>query len=293
MRGDYDMSTVVQDHVNIMEDVLLKEKDSSNNQVDSVHLVEGHPYGIRTRVSIFNKQTGECVFVGRNKTMLAGSEFMALNLFNLPTEDYITPSYNTELGLDQTATSDKPDGTRYVCQLFCMGTSGCNRESALRYEVVNKWWIKPEDMVPFQYVSPSADLDPTQRSKYFGRAELASGRIAYYFKKFDSDPILKRQLQDGTAIDNTIYKDTSELVAQTIVTLSLTVSPSDGRDFFIDTSGINNARFNCIQLCLAWAEDKDGYTYYQDIRPCTRINFPNRYLSEAGSSWEIIYQLYF
>ena len=274
----------------IGENVLLKEKNLDGTVIDSAYLVEGHPSGIKTKVSIFNKQTGECVFVGRNKTMIAGSEFMALTLFNLPTEDYITPTYNTELGLDKTGAVAKSADDKYVCQLFCMGISGCNRESALRYEVVNKWWIKPEDLVPFQYLS--TDLNQSQRAIYYGRAQVGN-MIAYYFKKFDSDPILVRQLQDGNPIDNTIYADTSELSAQTIVTTSLTISPDDGRDYFINTTGIGDARFNCIEMCLAWESVIDGYTYYQDIRPCTRINFPNRYLSEAGSSWEILYQFYF
>ena len=231
--------------------------------------------------------------MGRNKTMLAGSEFMALHMFYLPTEDYITPTYNTEIELEQSVYSTTMDNA-YVCQLFCMGTSGCNRESALKYEVVNKWWIKPEDLVPFQYVPETKDLDAIKRTVYYGRKPLSDKRmIAYYFKKFDSDPVLRRQLEDGTPIDNTIYSDTSELVAQTIVTNSLTITKDDGRDYFINTTGINDGRFNCIELCLAWYKVFNGYSYYQDIRPCTRINFPNKYLSDLGASWDIVYQLYF
>ena len=272
------------------EDFSLTNK---NNSDDKVHLIEGHPMGIKTKVGIFNHDTGECIFVGRNKTMLAGSEFMALNLFYLPTEDYITVTYNTEMELDKSVYRQNMEN-RYVCQLFCMGTSGCNRESALRYEVVNKWWIKPEDLVPFQYVPINADLDPIKRGVYYGRKTYSDKKfIAYYFKKFDSDPVLRRQLEDGTPIDSNIYSDTSELVAQTIVTNSLTITKDDGRDYFINTTGINDARFNCIEMCLAWYKIIDGYSYYQDIRPCTRINFPNKYFSDLGAAWDIVYQFYF
>ena len=277
------------DHMAIGEDFTIENKKDK----DKVHLVEGHPQGLKTKVGIFNHDTGECVFVGHNKTMLAGSEFMAMNLFNIPSERYITPTYNSAIGLANTVNQTTPDN-KYVCQLFCMGTSGCNRESALKYEVVNKWWIQPEDLVPFQYVSSSNDLNAVKRGIYFGRKILSSqNAVAYYFKRFDSEPVLRRQLEDGTAIDNTIYDDRSELTAQVIVTNSLTITKDDGRDFFIATSGINNARFNCIELCLAWYKVLSGYNYYQDIRPCTRINFPNKYLSDMGAAWDIVYQLYF
>lgn len=272
------------------EDVCIKDKEHSD---EVIHIIEGHPMGLKTKVGIFNHETGECIFLGRNKTMLSGSEFMALNLFYLPTEDYLTLTYNTEMGLEGTSYKEKMDN-RYVCQLFCMGTSGCNRESALRYEVVNKWWIKPEDMIPFQYVPTNADLTPIQRGIYYGRKpNVGNGFIAYYFKKFDSDPVLRRQLEDGTPWDASIYADKSELVAQTIVTNSLTITKEDGRDYFINTTGINDARFNTIEMCLAWYKVINGYSYYQDIRPCTRINFPNKQLSDLGAAWDIVYQFYF
>ena len=260
---------------------------------DKVVLIDGHPSGIKTKVGIFNHETGECIFMGRNKTMLAGSEFMAMQLFYLPTDTYITPSYNVAIELENTVNSVLMDN-RYVCQLFCMGTSGCNRESGLRYEVVNKWWIKPEDLVPFQYVPTNKDLNAIKRTIYYGRKPYSKkGFIAYYFKKFDSDPVLRRQLEDGTPIDSNIYSDTSELVAQTIVTNSLTITKEDGRDYFINTTGVNDGRFNCIEMCLAWYKVINGNSYYQDIRPCTRINFPNKYFSDLGASWDIVYQFYF
>lgn len=103
---------------------------------------------------------------------------------------------------------------------------------------------------------------------------------AYYFKKFDSDPVLKRQLEDGTPIDSTIYDNTSTLAAQVVVTMSMSVSRDDGR-------------FNCIELCVAWTKVIGGYTYYQDIRPITRINFTNQMFSDLDTSWDILYSIYF
>lgn len=276
------------DQMIFSEDFIISGKDGT--EYISTRKKDNH--GIKTKVAIFNHETGECIFKGRNMTMLAGSEFMALNLFNLPSEDYITPSYNTALGLDNTVYSPKENA--YVCQLFCMGTSGATKDSAMKFEVVNKWWIKPAELIPFQYVPDDDDLDSTKRTVYYGRKTIPERKkIAYYFKKFDSNPVLKRQLEDGTVIDSHIYEDTSDLVAETIVTNSLTISQDDGRDFFINTTGINNAKFNTIEMCLAWYKVINGITYFQDIRPCTRINFQNKHLSDLGSSWDIVYQFYF
>jgi hypothetical protein len=274
--------------VGLGTDFLMTNKD------DTTHIIENKPdFGLKTKVIMKNHETGEVVFVGKNKTMLSGSEFMAMKLFYLPHNSFVTPTYNTALGLDNTVYTSTPENT-YCTQLFCMGTSGCNRESALRYEVINKSWIAADDLVPFQYVPYTADLDSTNRAIYYGRKDYTDKKmIAYYFKKFDSDPTYKVQLEDGTAIDSNIYSDTSELVAQVMVTNSLTITKDDGRDYFINTTGINDGRFNCIELCLAWYKVINGFSYYQDIRPCTRINFPNKYFADLGASWDIVYQIYF
>lgn len=283
--------SLFRDSTNIHDSISLTNTKTGNKEI--VNPYKGNKYGLRTKVVITNKETGEVVFTGRNKTMISGSEFMALHAFYLPHEDYITPTYNTALSLDNTVITKTPENT-YCTQLFCMGTSGCNRESALKYEVINKDWIAPEDLVPFQYVPYNKDLDATYRTIYFGRKALTDAKmVAYYFKKFDSDPVLIRQLEDGTPIDSNIYSDTTELPAQVIVSNSLTITKTDGRDYFINTTGINDSRFNCIELCLAWYKVINGFSYYQDIRPCTRINFPNKYLSDLGASWAISYMIYF
>ena len=271
----------------------IKNGFPSKEKKSEINLQDGHPDGLKTKVTIKNHLTGEVVFEGSNKTMIAGSEFMALHMFNLPHDEMITTTYNNVLGLENTVFAEEPEN-KYCAQLFCVGTSGCNRESGLSYDVVNKWWIDPDDLIPFQYVPYDRDPNALKRSIYFGRKPLTDKKmVAYYFKKFDSDPVLKRQLEDGTPIDTNIYSDMSELSVQTLVVNSMTITIDDLRDYFIKTTGINDGRYNCLQLCLAWYTVINGFSYYQDIRPCTRINFPNRYLSDLGLSWDIVYQIYF
>jgi len=90
-----------------------------------------------------------------------------------------------------------------------------------------------------------------------------------------------------------IYDDNSAANAQMSVTATMTVTKDDCRDYFINTTGINDGRFNCLSLCLAWTDVFDGFTYYQDIRPFTRINFPNKFLNDLTSEWLITYHIYF
>lgn len=285
---------MINDKYKIQEEVLTKSSEGSE---DLVSLEEGHPNGLKTEVIIRDHDTGLELFRGSNKTLISGSEFIAMRMFDLHDKSFVTPTYNNRLQLENTINNPNQEEilNNYFVQLFCLGTSGCNRESALKYEVDNKKWIAPEDMVPFQYVPEDKDLDVDNRQIYFGRKELKNKKmVAYYFKKFDSDPTERKQLEDGTPIDATIYDDQSELPAQIIVENTLVITKDDCRDYFINTTGINDARFNCISLCLAYKkESEDGYTYYQDIRPATRINFPNKFLNDLGASWDIIYRIYF
>ena len=265
----------------------------SDNQMMTVE--DGNKNGLKTKVTVKDLNTGEVLFRGHNRTMLAGSEFMATRLFRIKNGGFTTPTYNTQIGLDNTVAGTNNDTTaNYYTQIFCMGKNGCNRESAIWYPVSNKKWIDPDNLVPFQYVPLDKDLNNTERQTYFGRKPMKDANyIAYYFKKFDSDPVLKKQFENGSPWTASIYEDNSELNAQVEVTNTLTITKDDGRDYFINTSGINDSRFNCIELCLAWTNVVGGYTYYQDIRPATRINFPNKYLNDLNSELSIEYTIYF
>jgi hypothetical protein len=116
---------------------------------------------------------------------------------------------------------------------------------------------------------------------------------AYYFKAFDSAPVLTQQFTDGTAIDGTIYSTTSTFPVQTFVTMGMSITPDDCRDGFIDTTSINDARINTISLCTAWAKTIGGYPVYQDIRPVTKLNFPNECLIDLRKGIDITYSVYF
>lgn len=278
-----------------MKPILLKLAEKIlPKEYKIIKSIDDHP-GIKTKVTAWYTDTGEVIFTKHNKITLAGAGFLARSLFDLPGNSVeITPSYNNALNLDgtvNTTTITSPN----KAYLFCVGYDGCGRENSQVYAEKYASWISPTDgIVPFQYRPLDTDLNSYEKTIYFGK-KTTNSNIAYYFKKFDSDPALVQQLTDGTPIDSTIYDMTTDQEAQTLVTMQMSITKSDCRDYFIDSLGLNEARINSLSLCTAWAKE-DETTHeitYQDIRPCTRLNFPNEALIDTEKSISISYVIYF
>jgi len=243
----------------------------------------------RNMVKITNSETGEVIFEGSNKVIVSGAAFTARNHFDIPDEE-ITPSYNTALSLDNTLYIT-PTSIEKIF-LFAVGTDGCGRENSQVYANDYKKWIMPDALVPFRYQPRNNDLDNNLRQLYYGKKTL-SNKYAYYFKKFEADPVFHQKYIDGTPIDSTIYTNSNELAVESWIDLRLKVTSADCRDYFINTVGISEARVNTLSLLTAWYSEIDGYRYYQDIRPLTRLNFPNIPLIDLNLGIDIQYQLYY
>lgn len=278
------------EYINFNEGLIIESKS------ELMKIKEDNMYVPKGYVEIYDKKSKELLFKGFNKIMLPGSEFTPMRLFNFSSNQFVTPTYNNYLDLDQSHDHTHNDLTlNYKVYLFCMGTSGCAIGSQLKREVSNKSWILPKDLVPFQYVAMNSDISDIYRKIYFGRkTDTHTRMISYYFKTFDANPILTREFEDGSPWAEDVYSDESTLKANVKVSLTMTVNESDGRSWFEKTVGITDARFNTIEVLAGWPEvGSDGFTYYQDVRPITRLNFPNRALSELNDSFEIKYTFYF
>lgn len=255
-----------------------------------------------TSIDIKNLETGEVIFKGlKNKVIISGSSVIARKLFDISSTDPI-PTYNTgitglytpnteiqpgSVGIGSTsATKDNPK-----VLLFCCGVDGCGSENSQVYPVDYKKWIDPEALVPFRYQSSDEDLSDELRQKYFGRT-INGGYISYYFKTFESTPTFTQRYMDGTQIDSTVFSSAKNDSAETFVEVNMTITKEDMRDFFIATTGIDRARINCISLCTAYPVTENGYIYYKDIRPLTRLNFPNEQLIDLSKGIEISYHIY-
>ena len=255
-----------------------------------------------TSIDIKNLETGEIIFKGlKNKVIISGSSIIARKLFDV-TDSEVIPNYNTSITGLYTPTTDIQTGVIGIgastkatkdnpkVLLFCCGTNGCGTENSQVYPVEYTKWIDTEELVPFRYQLSGEDLSDELRRSYFGRT-VRGGFIAYYFKTFETAPKYVQRYMDGTPIDSTVFAS-GKTGAETYVELTMRITKEDVRDFFINTTGIDRARVNCISLCTAYPVVENGYTYYKDIRPLTRLNFPNEQLIDLTKGIEIVYHIY-
>lgn len=258
-----------------------------------------------TRVRIKNSNTGEILFDGHNKTVIAGSQFMATRLWGI--DNAVTlPNYNDELGIENVVQAT-PDNLPVIC-LFCVGINGCGQENSQVYPVTYTSRIPPGSLVPFRY-EKGIDLDDDLREMYFGRKYISEkDRYAYYYKAIDSKQ-LHLQYVDGTEILSTVYSNPSDTKAIAFVESSLKVTRSDCRDIFSsgdftpmlgdgtisDPLTLGDARINSLSLLSAWykTDKKTSYKLYMSPQPVTEIHFSNQWLTDSSLALDIIYDVYY
>ena len=262
-----------------------------------------------TQVIINNANTGEVLWDGHNKTLIAGSQFIATTLWGI---DPIVklPNYNTELDIDNIEHSAGDPG--FLISLFCVGISGCGSQNSQVYPVSYTNRIPPTSLVPFRY-EKGTDIPDEMKNTYFGRKVKAGedstkDRYAYYYKGIDTKQ-LHMEYVDGTDITSTVYTNPSTIKAITFVESALTISKSDCRDIF--SSGdffpmygdgtypstpltLADARINTLSLLSAWAMQRaDGIYVYNDVRPVTQINFSNVSLIDSSLAISILYRTFY
>lgn len=263
---------------------------SSTSEIVNLHKSGS---GQRGRVRAYIHGTDQVLFETWNKVIIDGSMYTASKHFNIAPPINL-PTYNTALNLDNILSLTPSEAIDSLVCLFCVGTSGCGPEQSQVFDVDYTKWISPDDLVPFRYQLADNDLSADMRTKYFGRKEIpAMNRIAYYFKAFELDPVFKAQYADGTPIDENIYISESNINAEVYIELKMSITKEDCRDFFIATTGINSAKVNTISLLTAYPKQVNGFTYYQGIRPLTRLNFSNESLIDLTKGIDITYDIFY
>ena len=262
-----------------------------SNIIDTTTVGHVSGNGMRGHAWFIDPVTGKPMFEEDNKIIIPGSIFTACKHAGI-TPTVQLNSYNEELGLEKISTSSNFAG-EHIC-LFAVGTDGGGDDGATKYPVDYTKWIAPDSLVPFRYQLAANDLSVADRASYFGRKVLADeGRIAYYFKAFETAPVLTCQRIDGTPIDDTVYTSENTMEAETFLALRLKITKEDCRDFFFATTGINDAHINTISILTAWKETIDGYTYYQNIQPLTKLNITKEYLIDLTKGLDILYHIYY
>lgn len=271
---------------------------------DGLDVSDKEFHTFNTSIDIKNLETGEIIFKGlKNKVIIPGSGLIARKLFDIDTDE-VTKSYNTAFGTamytpttDDYPTTINPSTsatkTNHKVLLYCCGIDGCGTENSQVYPVDYRKWIAPDDLVPFRFQLGTNDISDSLRETYFGRTSINNGEyIAYYFKRFEGTPTLIQQYIDGTPIDENVYTSAKADSAETYVELNMKITKDDIRDYFVATVGIDEARINSISLCTAYPVEENGFLYFKDIRPLTKLNIPNEQLIDVTKGIEIIYHIY-
>ena len=238
------------------------------------------------------KQDGKVVDTLHNKVVITGSAFSALKAFGI-NSPIIMPNYNDDMNLDNTLdyTTVVPENDKVTC-LFCVDDSGCGTQPGEVYPVKYIDRISPTTIFPIRYNED--DIDPNLRKVYFGRKTMDNGKIAYYFKGFDTTPTLNLRLSDGTQIvGDSIYSIDTDQIAECYVELRLSITREDCREYFESELGWDKARISSLSLCHAWYTTIGGYRYYQQIQPFSKLNFSYRLLTDLTSTLEFEYLIYF
>ena len=274
--------------------------DRNCKQHDDHRIVHGHEQkGVFQRgcAIVKDADSGIVMFEQEipNKVLVGGSAFTASKHWNIKPKIW-TPSYNEILNLENSVnepyTADSGIRKEESIFLFCVGTDGCYTESTQIKDVDYTKWISPESIVPFRYQRATNDLANYMREKYYGR-KVMGDRIGYYFKEFEAGVSFIQQYTDGIPIDENVYTTTRVEEVESYAEIVLKITKEDCREWFAATSGPNDAKINCVSLCTAWKKEIDGFTYYQDIRPLTRLNFGNELLLDATKAIDIIYHVYY
>lgn len=249
-----------------------------------------------TKITITDHNTGEVLGEFHNKVVISGSIFSAMKLFGVDTP-VILPDYNKELGLDNTLDYSQvlPKNPPIVC-LFCVGDSGCGTMPKDVFTANYTDRIEPvDDIIPFRYVDIDNDINDDLRKYYFGRKTLKDeGKIAYYFKAFDTVPQLHLRYTDGTEINEEMYSIETTQAAECYVETRLRITRTDFRDYFEQVKGWDKAKISTLSLCYAWYDDTiDNYRWYQQIYPFTKLNFSTEWLVDLTKAIDFNYAVFF
>lgn len=247
-----------------------------------------------TKITIYVAGTDTVLFEDSNKVILPGAINTACKHWNIKSPITL-PNYNTELGITAEGLdlSSSVDEREKSIVLFCMGIGGCGPEATQVFPVNFAKWIRPEEMIPFQYRHKNNDLKPDERNIYFGR-KVIGDYIAYYYKAFDTEPEMKYQHIDGTPITSDIYSSDNPTPVEVFVETKMSVTKEDMKEYFERTVGLNEAKLSTISLLTgAPVTSADGYVYYKDIQPLTKYNFSVENLSDLDKGIDIRYQIYY
>ena len=284
-----------------MENKFIELNDSIQNIHDEKNFNKIPSSGsfLKGEVEVRN-ELGELLFRKHNIILIAGRRFILEKLFNITPDPSLIMTLNQIYGIDEVTpptTEAGPRKEKCVC-LFGVGRGG----SDLTFGSVKKPYAKElelYDMVPLRY--SAYDLSDTVKQKYYFRQEQDDGMIAYYLKKFETDPkiVIKVGNQDYVPdINDTDNENGSGLIEREDITcyveLSLKIDSNDVREYFKATEGIDMARINEIALFTGFQPEHNTgvWTDYLDIEIFSKLTFNSEPLDVESKEMNITYRIY-
>lgn len=255
----------------------------------SVNMKRGSKILLDTDVILENANTGRTIFRGSNKLLLHGSRNFLMKMFNVDSSLNLK-NLNTILGVNTVEDAKNFLGPRQddCISMFAVGTGGASDTFGTIYEVkYNEMDVK--GIVPFRYTQNPLSME--DKEKYFLKKQDTT-YMAYYLKKFETQPILKSLFTDGSEIPVNVDDQQRDDI-NTFIELKLKINSSDCRDWFaVKGGGVEKAKINTLSLISGYPfVDAKGNLDYKLCKVNTKINFINEALSNEKEI-NIIYRIY-
>lgn len=250
--------------------------------------------GFRTKVIAYN-ELGEKLFETQNTIVIGGALYVLEKLFGVRASlnvDYL----NNIMGI---ATSGPPITDIYpkdnvVC-LFGVGIGGAG-DSITSVKPVDFKEREIMNMIPFRYTDQP--LLSAEEHKYWFRKKNEDGKVAYFLKRFETEPVIKALWkdseggEDGTEVQGGVHTSTRTEPIETFVELVLKISKNDCREWFEVNGNIEQARINSIGLFTGVLGTlEDGTQDYKQVKLFSKLNINNEMLTLA-KDLTIIYRIY-
>jgi hypothetical protein len=269
----------------------------------------------------FTKSTNMVVLPGAQRVLentfgVSGNQITIPTLYEMdgigsmpdsgtPTESYLTP--------------DGAHGIVYrygnFCQLFAVGITGTAENDISVYPVsynekditlskVNSDGLTVTGtLIPFRFTAET--LSELDRKKYFGKKVNDAGITSYYYKKFETTPVIKHIWKTGEDVEEETMVDPGDVWSneaglnsiETFTEIILKINKQDIKEWFINLEQEDRTRINTIALLTGeYVDDTESgtpqpYGDYRDVRLFSKLCIPIEYLTLA-KELNILYRVY-
>lgn len=277
--------------------------------------------------TLFRTEVAEPMWTKSNMVPIGGCQFAMELLYGVKNNEFTIPTLYSEsgglIGLPDSyapvTAYDTPEGQKTIVydngnfiQLFGIGITGTAENDITVHSVdyretgidnsrtTTDGMVLTGTMIPFRYTS--AVLKETDAKRYFGKkVNHDTGEVAYYLKRFESDPIIRHIWKTGEDVENETPVDFASMwtnsvgtnVIESFTECTLRISKHDVKEWFASIGQEDRARINTIALFTGqYVKNSDGSIGdYRDVRMFSKLNIPVEHLSMT-KDLNLIYRVY-